>query len=250
MIIPEAAEGARVVVCFPVRLQSISVSNLGSCFIQSEKVIHTYGFSLFPEHEMCFFEVNHNVDAVFFPWNSEAGWLPSFKRNCFLQKSSLRLILDPSRGFHKSYAVALPGVMGPLLGIRLIPSSGNYVTAQLKLGLGCCSCSWLQGRFGSVLGFLVAYFCSCCSFGLPQVCPWVWGMFWGFKHLVGSGSVLLLERLEAALCYVSVGESSTHPCRYLRVQTGISRAGGCVESLPWCLCCCTERTRRERDGGS
>lgn len=66
--------------------------------------------------------------------------------------------------------MALPGGMGPLLGIRLIPSSGNYITAQLKLGLGCCSHSWLQGRFGAVLGFLVPYFGSCGSFGL-HVCP-------------------------------------------------------------------------------
>lgn len=153
-------------------------------------------------------------------------------------------------GLHKSYAVALPGMMGPLLGIRLIPSSGNYITAQLKLGLGCCSRSWLQGRFGSILAFLVAYFGSYGSFGLPRVCPWVWGMFWGFEHLVDSGSVLLLERLEAALCSISMGESFSHPCRYLHVQTGISRAGGFVELLPWCLCCCTERTRRERVGGS
>lgn len=94
-----------------------------------------------------------------------AGFLQS-KGIASFKKSSLRLILDPSMGFHKSCAVALPGMMGPLLGIRLIPSSGNYITAQLKLGLCCCSHSWLQGRFGSVLGFLVAYFDSRGSFGL------------------------------------------------------------------------------------
>lgn len=65
-----------------------------------------------------------------------AGFLHS-KEIASFKKSSLRLILDPSMGFHKSYTVALPGVMGPLLGIRLIPSSRNYITAQLKLGLGC-----------------------------------------------------------------------------------------------------------------
>lgn len=103
------------------------------------------------------------------------NWLASFipkefKKKSFLEKkSSLRLILDPSMGFHRSYTVALPGRMGPLLGIRLIRSSGNYITAQLKLGLGCSSHSWLQGRFGSILGFLGAYFGSCGSFGLVSL---------------------------------------------------------------------------------
>lgn len=97
-----------------------------------------------------------------------AGFLHS-KEIASFKKTNLRLILDPSMGFHKSYAKAVPGVMGALLGIRLIPSSGNYITAQLKLGLGCCSYSWLQGRFGSVLGFLVAYFGSCDSFGLMNL---------------------------------------------------------------------------------
>lgn len=74
--------------------------------------------------------------------------LASFKRR------SLRLILDPSMGFHKSYAVALPGVMGPLLGIRLIPSSGNYITVQLKLGLCCCAHCYREG-LGQFLDFFL-----------------------------------------------------------------------------------------------